>query len=40
MRLLFDKYAGSGDGSGKLYAMNKDKTDLVFSDIDKMPQKQ
>ena len=40
MRLLFDENAGKGDGSGKLYAMNKEKTDLLFSDIDKMPQKQ
>ena len=40
MRLLFEEEAGSGDGSGKLYAMNKEKTDLIFSDIDKMPQKQ
>mmetsp|Transcript_28317 Transcript_28317/g.48151 ORF Transcript_28317/g.48151 Transcript_28317/m.48151 type:complete len:343 (-) Transcript_28317:1228-2256(-) len=39
MRLLFDDEAGKGeDGSGKLYAMKDGK--LVFSDIDKMPQKQ
>jgi NAD(P)-dependent dehydrogenase (short-subunit alcohol dehydrogenase family) len=38
MRLLFDNEAGKGDGSGKLYAMKDGK--LVFSDIDKMPQKQ
>jgi hypothetical protein len=40
MRLLFDIEAGKGKGSGKLYAMNKDKTELVFCAIDKMPQKQ
>lgn len=40
MRLLFDKDAGKDNGSGKLYAMNKEKTELLFSDIDKMPQKQ
>ena len=42
MRLLFDDdeedEVGKGDGSGKLYAMKDGK--LVFSDIDKMPQKQ
>lgn len=38
MRLLFDDEAGKGDGSGKLYAMKDG--ELVFSDIDKMPQKQ
>ena len=38
MRLLFDDEAGKGDGAGKLYAMKDGK--LVFSDIDKMPQKQ
>jgi hypothetical protein len=40
MRLLFDEDAGKGDESGKLYALNKEKTELLFSDIDKMPQKQ
>ncbi|KAL3785659.1 hypothetical protein HJC23_008707 [Cyclotella cryptica] len=40
MRLLFDKDAGKGEGSGKLYALSKDRTKLVFSDINKMPQKQ
>jgi hypothetical protein len=41
MRLLFDEDAGKGNGStGMLYAMNKDKTKLLFSDINKMPQKQ
>jgi NAD(P)-dependent dehydrogenase (short-subunit alcohol dehydrogenase family) len=40
MRLLFDDAVGKGEeGSGKLYALNKDR-ELVFSDIDKMPQKQ
>lgn len=38
MRLLFDDEAGKGNGSGKLYAMKDGK--LLFSDIDKMPQKQ
>ncbi len=38
MRLLFDDEAGKGDGSGKLYAMKDG--ELVFSDIDRMPQKQ
>ena len=38
MQLLFDDIA-SGDESGKLYALNKER-ELVFSDIDKMPQKQ
>jgi len=39
MRLLFDAEAGKGEvGSGKLYAMKNG--NLVFSDIDKMPQKQ
>jgi len=41
MRVLFDnsdEEVGKGDGSGKLYAMKESK--LVFSDIDKMPQKQ
>jgi hypothetical protein len=41
MRLLFDKDAGKENGSsGMLYAMNKEKTKLLFSDINKMPQKQ
>jgi NADP-dependent 3-hydroxy acid dehydrogenase YdfG len=35
MQLLFDDVGESG----KLYALNKER-DLVFSDIDKMPQKQ
>lgn len=41
MRLLFDDGAGKGlgVGSGKLYALNKERK-LVFSDIDMMPQKQ
>lgn len=41
MRLLFDEDAGKGYGlrSGKLYALNKDR-ELVFSNIDRMPQKQ
>lgn len=40
MRLLFDKDAGKGERSGKLYALSKDRAELVFSDINKMPQKQ
>ena len=41
IRLLFsDDDVGKGeDGSGKLFALNKER-ELVFSDIDKMPQKQ
>ena len=45
MRLLFDDSGndelgkGLGAGSGKLYALNKER-ELVFSDIDRMPQKQ
>ena len=44
MQLLFDDSnneigKGYGEGSGKLYALNKDR-ELVFSDIDTMPQKQ
>jgi len=46
MRLLFDCKEeenvvgkGLGVGSGKLYALNKER-ELVFSDIDRMPQKQ
>ncbi|KAL7554467.1 hypothetical protein ACHAWF_017923 [Thalassiosira exigua] len=38
MRLLFED-VGRGEGSGKLYALTKER-ELVFSDIDKMPQKQ
>ena len=38
MQLLFNDIA-TGDESGKLYALNKER-ELVFSDIDKMPQKQ
>jgi len=42
MRLLFDTYTQQEkqERSGKLFAMNKDKTDLIFSTIDKMPQKE
>jgi len=40
MKLLFDEDAGKGDASGKLHAMNKEKTELLFSDINTMPQKQ
>lgn len=40
MQLLFDDDFGKGEGkSGKLYALNKAR-ELVFSDIDIMPQKQ
>mmetsp|Transcript_24786 Transcript_24786/g.34959 ORF Transcript_24786/g.34959 Transcript_24786/m.34959 type:complete len:338 (-) Transcript_24786:219-1232(-) len=39
MRLLFDSNAGSGDTSGQFYAMSKDKTELLHSDINKMPNK-
>lgn len=46
MQLLFDDDGnatafgkGFGDGSGQLYALNKERK-LVFSSIDKMPQKQ
>lgn len=39
MRLLFDSEAGRGDDSGRFYAMSKDKTELLHSDIDKMPNK-
>ena len=39
MRLLFDDDVGKGAGNGKLYALDKERQ-LVFSDIDKMPQKQ
>ena len=42
MRLLFGDGVvgkGVGEGSGKLYALNKER-ELVFSDIDRMPQKQ
>ena len=38
MQLLFNDIA-KGEESGKLYALNKER-ELVFSDIDKMPQKQ
>lgn len=38
MRLLFDDNFGKGEGSGKLYALTKER-ELVFSDINKMPQK-
>lgn len=39
MRLLFDDTAGSGEASGRFYAMSKDKTKLVHSSIDKQPEK-
>lgn len=39
MRLLFDENAGKGDTSGRFYAMSKDKTQLMDSNIDKMPNK-
>ena len=39
MRLLFDDSAGKGSGSGMFYAMSKDKSELLHSDIDKMPNK-
>lgn len=40
MQLLFDDVGkGLGEGSGMLFALNKQR-ELVFSDIDKMPQKQ
>ena len=39
MRLLFDDTAGKGHMSGRFYAMSKDKTELLSSSIDKMPNK-
>ncbi|GFH61810.1 hypothetical protein CTEN210_18286 [Chaetoceros tenuissimus] len=39
MRLLFDD-VGKGSESGKFYAMNKAKTELVFSEIDKQPEQE
>ena len=40
MRLLFDDDdVGKGEGNGKLYALDKERQ-LVFSDINQMPQKQ
>ena len=39
MRLLFDDDVGSGGMSGQFYAMSKDKTELLHSDINKMPNK-
>jgi NAD(P)-dependent dehydrogenase (short-subunit alcohol dehydrogenase family) len=42
MRLLFDNNNNNNDGdqkSGKFYAMSKDKTELLHSDINKMPNK-
>ena len=39
MRLLFDGKAGKGSESGMFYAMSKDKSELLHSDIDKMPNK-
>lgn len=38
MRLLFDD-VGKGAESGMFYAMSKDKTELQYSDINKMPNK-
>jgi hypothetical protein len=39
MRLLFEDVGKGKEGSGKLYALNKER-ELVFSPIDRMPQKQ
>ena len=39
MRLLFDDEAGKGSESGMFYAMSKDKSELLHSDIDTMPNK-
>lgn len=39
MRLLFDDDAGKGSERGSFFAMSKDKSELLRSDIDKMPNK-
>lgn len=39
MRLLFDDDAGKGSERGMFFAMSKDKSELLHSDIDKMPNK-